>query len=421
MTLDEIDALELEVRFYSRQFPTVFVRGKGSTVWDENHRSFIDFFSGCGALNYGHNPEPLKQALIEYLSSDGIVHSMDMRTSAKAEFMYAFQEIILRPRGLNYRMMFPGPAGANAVEAAMKLARSYSGRSNIVAFTGAFHGMSLGALAATGSSFHRRAAGIQLVGIDRMPYDGFLGPEIDSSQAVSLMFTNQGSGLNPPAAFLLETIQCEGGAVSASKDWLKKIENIAHQLGSLLIIDDIQAGCGRTGNFFSFELAGIVPDIICLSKSLSGYGLPLAMVLIRPELDIWKPGEHNGTFRGHNCAFVTGRAALNYWQDAKFEASLQNNIGIIDRWAAKLANDLRPLGLSVRGRGLIRGIDCQNDHRAANIVALAYDRGILTETCGLYGQVLKLAPPLTMEATTLATTLEDLHDVILSELLPDVS
>jgi diaminobutyrate-2-oxoglutarate transaminase len=418
MTPKEIDGLESQVRYYCRQFPAVFARAKGSTVWDENGRPFIDLFSGCGALNYGHNPEPLKRALIEYLLNDGIVHSLDLRTSAKVAFMSAFQEIILLPRGLNYRMMFTGPTGASAIEAALKLARNYTGRPNIAAFTGAFHGMSLGALAATGSSFHRHAAGVALLGIDRMPYDGFFGPDLDSTRMISQMLTDQGSGLDPPAAFLLETIQCEGGVVSASNEWLRKIASIARQFGSLLIVDDIQAGCGRTGEFFSFESYGIVPDVICLSKSLSGYGLPLSLVLIRPDFDIWKPGEHNGTFRGQNCAFVTGRAALNYWQDAVFHSNLTNNIRIMDRWSTELSERLSRLGSSIRGRGLIRGINCRSDREAANIVAGAYDGGMLIETCGSYGQIVKLSPPLTMEAAALAGALEELGELVVKRLSP---
>jgi diaminobutyrate-2-oxoglutarate transaminase len=416
MTPDEIDALESQVRYYCRQFPTVFVKAKGSTIWDERGRPFVDLFSGCGALNYGHSPEPLKQALIEYLLNDGIIHSLDMRTGAKVQFMTAFQEFILRPRGLDYRMMFTGPSGANAVEAAMKLARHYTRRSHIVAFTGAFHGVSLGALAATASSFHRRAAGVDLVGIDRMPYDGFLGSDIDTSQFISSMFTNPSSGFDPPAAFLLETIQCEGGVAYASNDWLRHIAVLARQLGSLLIVDDIQAGCGRSGNFFSFESVGIVPDIVCLSKSLSGYGLPLSMVLIRPDFDIWKPGEHNGTFRGHNCAFITGRVSLDYWRDPTFTGKLNNNSGIIDRWSAGLSNKLSPFGASIRGRGLIKGIECPTEDTAKRIVARAFDEGMLIETCGLSGHVLKVCPPLLMDAEVLASALTNLAELVLGEL-----
>lgn len=257
--------------------------------------------------------------LLEYIENDGITHGLDMHTKAKGEFLHAFNDKILKPRGMEYVVQFTGPTGTNAVEAAMKLARNITGQQNIVSFTNGFHGVSLGALAATGNSHHRDAAGVSLNSTHRMPFDGYLGDNIDTTAYLDKVLSDSSSGINSPAAVIVETVQGEGGINAASLEWLRNLQTVCRKHGILLIVDDIQAGCGRTGDYFSFEEAGIQPDIITLSKSLGGYGLPFAVVLIKPELDQWKPGEHNGTFRGNNLAFVTAKAAIeNYWADDEF-------------------------------------------------------------------------------------------------------
>src|SRR5262249_9545955 len=180
MSYDIFEKRESAVRSYCRLFPATFKTAREAILWDDNGRSYIDFFAGAGALNYGHNPTPLKEAMLAYLAVDGITHSLDMRTAAKAEFLETFSDRILAPRNLDYRVMFSGPTGANAVEAAIKLARKVTGRPNVAAFTNGFHGMSLGALAATGNKFNRTGAGVPLSGVDRYPYDGYFGDELDT-------------------------------------------------------------------------------------------------------------------------------------------------------------------------------------------------------------------------------------------------
>ncbi|HEX8538493.1 MAG TPA: diaminobutyrate--2-oxoglutarate transaminase, partial [Cystobacter sp.] len=280
MSTQVFEALESKVRSYCRHFPVTFTRARNARLWDEEGKEYIDLFTGAGALNYGHNPEPMKRALLDYLAGDGIIHSLDLHTAAKREFLQAFERIILRGRGLTYRMMFTGPTGTNAVEAAIKLARKVTGRSSIAAFTNGFHGMTLGALSATGSAAKRKGAGVPLGLVDRLPFDGYFGPDTDTLRMISRLLEDPSSGFDAPAAFLVETVQGEGGVKAASTEWLRGLAELARRHGSLLIVDDIQAGCGRTGTFFSFEPAGLQPDIVCLSKSLSGYGLPLSMVLI---------------------------------------------------------------------------------------------------------------------------------------------
>src|SRR5699024_3321433 len=299
VTMDVFESLESDVRSYSRSFPTVFERSKGYKLWDTDGKEYIDFFAGAGTLNYGHNNDKMKQLLIDYIENDSITHSLDMATVARGNCLQQFHDIILKPRKLNYRVMFPGPTGTNSVESALKLARKATGRKTIMSFTNAFHGMTIGSLSITGNEEIRKGAGVPLNHTISMPYDQFMTTE-QSLKFIEDYLTKGGTGVELPAAIILETVQGEGGINAASIEWLQGIEEIADKLDILLIIDDIQAGCGRTGTFFSFEPAGIKPDIVCLSKSLSGYGLPMSITLLKEELDVFTPGEHNGTFRGNN-------------------------------------------------------------------------------------------------------------------------
>lgn len=386
---------ESEVRGYCRSFPTVFSSAKGAWMTSTSGQRYLDFFCGAGVLNYGHNPDKIKQALLAYLMRDGITHSLDMYTEAKQRFIERFNEVILQPRGLHYKFQFPGPTGTNAVEAALKLARKVTGREQVVGFTNAFHGMTLGALAVTGNGFKRAGAGVPLGHSASVPFDGYLGADTDTLDYFEALLKDGGSGMDKPAAVILETVQAEGGVNVASVEWLQRLRRITAEHGILLIADDIQVGCGRTGGFFSFEEAGIVPDIVTLSKSLSGYGLPLALVLIKPEMDLWAPGEHNGTFRGHCPAFVTATTALDYWRDTALQEAVMHKSTIVQE---RLAQMLRKQGVeaTVRGRGLIQGIDFADGALAACISQACFERGLIIETAGIDDQVLKLLPSLTI-------------------------
>jgi len=397
------EELESEVRSYCRAFPTVFTRAKGARLWDESGRQYLDFFAGAGALNYGHNPDNIKRALVDYLLEDQITHSLDMHTAAKAQLMQTLQDVILKPRGLSYKMMFTGPTGTNAVESALKLARKIKQRQNIVYFTNGFHGMTLGSLSVTGNAMKRKGAGVSLSDTSAMPFCGYHEDEVDTIRVLERFLADSSSGLDHPAAFIVETVQAEGGVNVASLSWLKKLAQVAKDHDILLIIDDIQVGCGRTGSFFSFEAAGLQPDMVCLSKSLSAYGIPLAMVLIKPELDQWQPGEHNGTFRGHNLAFVTARQALlDFWQDDTLSRSVQEKSKLAEAalkgFQAALAPDIPCL---VKGKGLILGLEFADASLPAKIAAACYERGLIIETAGPRDEVLKLLPSLTIELTEL--------------------
>jgi diaminobutyrate-2-oxoglutarate transaminase len=400
---------ESAVRSYCRTWPAVFDRAAGSWLYDENGRAYLDFFAGAGALNYGHNNPVLKGALLDYLAGDRIIHSLDMYTIAKREFLTAFDELILRPRRLDYRVQFPGPGGANAVEAALKLARKVTGRTGVITFTNAFHGMTLGALSVTGSAFHRRGAGVPLAHVTPMPFDPSVGS--GGSLWFECLLDDSGSGLDKPAAVIVETVQGEGGINVARAEWLRGLADLCGRHDILLIVDDVQMGCGRTGPFFSFETAGITPDIVCLSKSIGGYGLPLALTLIRPDLDIWGPGEHNGTFRGVNPAFVTATAALRtYWQDNELERTTLAKGQRIATALSALAQSVPGTLIRPRGRGLAHGLAFENGELAGKVSSAAFERGLLVETCGPQGAVIKLLPPLTIAGTELDQGLALLAD-----------
>ncbi|MCJ9712038.1 diaminobutyrate--2-oxoglutarate transaminase, partial [Bordetella hinzii] len=381
---------------------------RGSLLIDEEGREYIDFFSGAGTLNYGHNNPVFKEKLLEYLAADGVVHGLDMATSAKKRFLETFERVLLKPRNWKYTLQFTGPTGTNAVEAALKIARQVKGRPNIISFTHGFHGVSGGSLSATANVKFRDAAGYALANTTFMPYDGYFGPDVDTIAYLERMLEDPSSGLDKPAGVIVETVQGEGGVNVATLRWLKELEKLCRRHDMLLIVDDIQVGCGRTGSFFSFESAGIRPDIITLSKSLSGFGLPMSLVLMKPELDIWKPGAHSGTFRGNNLAFVTAAQALDsYWASDAFSNEVQRKERVVRDWLENLAHSYPNAGLAVRGRGLIQGLVATTTPELANEIARkAFERGVVIETSGAHDEVLKLLPALTIEDELLARGLD---------------
>ena len=393
---------ESEIRAYCRAAPTVFKTASNARQTDEAGKSYIDFYAGAGVLNFGHNDPKMKQALIGYIESDGVAHSLDMYTTAKREFVQKFADTVLKPRGMDYRMQFVGPTGTNAVEAALKLARRVTGRNQVVAFHHAFHGMTLGSLAATTNAHFRNAAGVSL---DNVVHQAFgcespcpgctLGCGLDSLQRMRDIYSDPSSGFPKPAAFLVETIQAEGGVRVASKEWLQGVQALARELGALFIVDDIQVGCGRTGSYFSFEDMDLDPDIITLAKGIGGFGTPLAMNLNKPEHDKqWAPGEHTGTFRGQDLSFVAGTVALRYFDDPAFMDETRRKGAVIAEALQQIAD--RYPQFAVRGKGMMQAIDLIDGDVSKRIARECFDRGLLAAVCGSRGQVIKLIPPLTI-------------------------
>ncbi len=399
------ERLESEVRGYCRTFPTVFATAKNARQIDENGASYIDFFAGAGVLNFGHNDDRIKRELISYLESDGVVHSLDMYTTAKRRFLEAFEQTILAPRDLRYKLQFTGPTGTNAVEAALKLARKITKRPGIVAFTDGFHGMTLGALACTGNGLHRAAAGVTLDHVTRVPYDGYLGPDVNTLDIIRAQLGDPSSGVVPPAAFIVETIQAEGGVNVARPEWLRGVQELAREHDSLFIIDEIQVGCGRTGSYFSFEDMGLDPDIVCLAKGIGGYGVPLAMLMIKPERDAWAPGEHTGTFRGQDLSFVAGAAALSYFEDDALTSAVTRKGQHTHARLEKMAAAHDAIG-AVRSVGMIHGVDVGTGAVANKVTKEAFSRGMIMSPCGPGGRVLKLIAPLTIDDADLDAGLD---------------
>ena len=387
---------ESGARSYCRSFTATFNTASGSELFTEDGTRYIDFLAGCSSLNYGHNDPDMKQALVDHIAGDGIAHGLDLHTDAKGGFLNAFSKYILEPRGMDHRVMFTGPTGANAVEAAMKTARKVTGRTNIIAFTNGFHGVTMGALAATGNGYHRGGAGMDKSGVTRLPFDGY-ADGVDSAALLDQMLSDPSGGIDAPAAIMFETVQGEGGLNAASAEWVRKMQEIAHKHGALLIIDDIQAGCGRTGTFFSFEGMGVQSDIVTMAKSISGFGLPMALMLVRPEHDVFGPAEHNGTFRGNTHAFVTAKVAIEkFWANGSFEQELATKSVIITTGLKDVA-DLVP-GAYLKGRGLMQGVDVGSGDLAARICARAYQMGLVIETSGPRDEVVKILAPLTTPA-----------------------
>lgn len=407
--------LESEVRGYVRSFPTVFCSAKNALLVNEAGQHYIDFLAGAGSLNYGHNHPILKKSVIEYMLDDGVVHGLDMATQAKKEFMQAFEQHILKPRQLNYKIQFTGPTGTNAVEAALKLARNNTGRNNVIAFTNGFHGVSLGSLALTGNQKFREAAGVNLSDVHHAAYAGYFGEDVDTIAMLEKLLADRSSGVDLPAAIIVECVQGEGGLNTASLNWLKRLSALCERFEILLIVDDIQAGCGRTGTFFSFERAGIKPDIVTLSKSLSGFGLPMSLVLMKPELDIWKPGQHNGTFRGNNLAFVTATSAIqHFWKDDYFAQQIAQKAELVKKHLLDMVAQYPQAGLKQRGRGLMQGLVFTNPAWADEVTSKAFELGLIIETSGSQGEVVKLLPALTIEVEQLEKGLGLLSKAIAS-------
>lgn len=400
---DIVAQLESEVRCYSRAFPAVFHRATGPFVYDTAGRRYIDFLAGAGALNYGHNNPFIRQRLLDYLAGDGVTHLLDMHTEAKRSFLDAIRHYVLAPGKLNYKIQYCGPTGTNAVEAALKLARKVTGRTGVFAFAGGYHGVTAGSLSVTADAHRREASGLPPAQVAFFPYPG--GPYLrsDSLEYLSAVLRDPMSGVGRPAAVIVEPVQAEGGVYVAPPEWLRQLWNLCRDHEALLICDEIQTGCGRTGPFFAFQRAGIEPDLVTVSKSISGFGLPFSLLLIRPELDRWAPGEHNGTFRANPLAMVTGAAALEY----RAESRLDEEVARLEAWVGSFlrtrCEDIYR-HIDVRGVGLIWGVDlsrCGGEPVAREVGRRCFARGLIIERVGRHDAVMKVLPPLTIPASVL--------------------
>lgn len=394
---ETFEKYESNIRSYCRKWPVEFVSAKGSIYKDTEGNEYIDFFDGAGASNYGHNPDYIKEKLIKYLESDGIVHALDMYTVPKENFINYFEEKILKPRKLDYKIAFPGPTGTNSIELALKLARKVKQRPYIWAFTGAFHGMTLGALALTTESAARKAAGVPLNYTVHIPAPYSMGGNFDSIAYMEQLLSDDHSGYEKPAAIIIETVQQEGGIHVFSKEFLKDLRALCDKYDILLICDEVQIGCSRSGTFFSFERADIVPDIVCMSKSIGGYGIPFAITLFKKELDVFKPGEHNGTFRGCQLSMVAGLAALEMTVEQDIPAQVKRKEKIVKEYLDKEIKPLLKGKMEIRGIGLSWGIEFNDGKLARAVLDKCFEKKLIIELAGSYDSVLKIMPSLVIE------------------------
>ena len=411
MSKEVFEKYESNVRSYCRKWPVVFTKAKGSIITAEDGKRYVDFFNGAGALDYGHNPDYIKEKLIKYLEGDGIIHALDMFASAKEEFLEYFNREILEPNGLDYKVMFPGPTGTNGIEAAIKLARKVKQRSNIFALTGAFHGMTLGALSLTTDMASRKGAGVTLNDVIHIPAPYYM-KGFDTISYLKELLHDDHSGIEKPAAIIIETTQAEGGIYVLDNKFLQDLRKLCDEEDILLIIDDIQVGLNRTGYLFSFQRANIVPDIVVLSKSIGGYGLPMALTLFKKELDIWTPGEHNGTFRGVQLSFVAAKAGLELMKEKHVTFEVQRKEKVVKDYFNKEVKSLLKENMEIRGIGLIWGIDFKDGKLARAVLDKCFEKGLIIELAGRNDSVLKIMPSLVIEDEILLKGLNIVKDSI---------
>ncbi|MGX0891170.1 diaminobutyrate-2-oxoglutarate transaminase [Pseudomonas sp. ADAK2 TE3594] len=406
--------LESQVRSYPLRFPFTIARAQGAFIEDTHGQVYLDFLSGAGALPLGHNNAEVNQAIADQVQSLMPFQTLDVMTPVKDEFIKSVMAFLPGDFSKNACIQFCGPSGSDAVEAALKIAKQFTGRDNIASFHGAYHGMTNGSLALMGNlnAKHRRSGLMPGVHFFPFPYSlrckfGLGGEAGDraSIRYIESVLHDQESGIVKPAAIIVEPIQGEGGVIPASAYWLQEIRRICDELDILLIFDEIQCGVGRSGKNFAFEHAQVLPDILVMSKAIGG-GLPLSCLVFRKHLDTWHSGEHAGTFRGNQLAMVAGTTTLEIIQR---DDLAQNATFMGKRLMEGLAalREQHPCIAEVRGKGLMVGVEIARSgktdqlgdplpdpERAALIQREALSKGLIMEKGGRYGAVLRFLPPL---------------------------
>lgn len=397
--------MQSHARGYVSSISTAFSKAAGSVLVDEAGREYLDFYSASGALNYGYNNPLLEHKLVRHL---GARDALAGNASGGCEwFSETINRLLLHPRNWHYAAQLTGRTGAHAVEAALKLARKVKGRKNTLSFTPAFHEAGGARASAVGATLGQMS-GLPLGNTLFMPYDGCFGPDIDTMDYLEGMLEGGLAGQERPAAVVVETVMGEGGVNVLTWRWLKELEALCRRHDMLLIMDDTLVGCGRTGNFFSFETAGIQPDMIALSRSLSGFGLPMSLLLIKPDLCAGKQAAYGEGCGCHELGLVTATQALEaYWSDDVFLIDVQRKERLLRDWLENIVHSYSATQLSVRGRGLIQGLVTPADSGLADRISRrAFSHGVIVETSGPRDEILKLLPALTIEDELLVRGLE---------------
>ncbi|ALG10002.1 diaminobutyrate--2-oxoglutarate transaminase family protein [Kibdelosporangium phytohabitans] len=408
---------ESNARAYPRHLPIAIAEASGSFIKDVDGNVFIDFLSGAGVLSLGHNhPEVVDAAVAQF---SVLSHGLDFPTPAKREFTDA--QLSMLPVSTRNRMKvhFCGPTGANAVDAALKLCKTATGRGDVVAFQGGFHGSTHAAMALTGLVTQKQPIANGMPGVHFFPYSSCsdcpvgLSPDSCQTNCVGLLeksLRDPNGGVPRPAAVVMEMIQGEGGVIPARHDFVHRVRELTAQLDIPLVVDEVQTGCGRTGTWFAYEQYDIEPDVVVASKALSGMGLPVALIFYDRRLDTWTPGAHTGTFRGNQAAFAAGTATIRVVQR-------DDVLGNVRRRGEQLANRLsvlhdHPGVREVRGRGLMWGVELAAGESARAIQAMALGNGLIVELGGRGDTVVRLMPPLNVTADVVDQACAILIDAI---------
>ena len=407
--MNSFEQLESNVRSYCRKWPAVFASAQGSTITDVDGVEYLDFFAGAGALSFGHNNPVLVEVAIEHLRAGRLLHSLDTFTVEKRRFLENMQRYVLEPRHLDMVVQTVGPTGATAVEAALQLAQRITGHRAVVGFEGSYHGMSYRA-ASISASMAGRATSAHLKDFVALPFvENVTDADLELLDR-TLRSTVDGQ---PIGALIIEPTQGEGGARPFDPAYLRAIRERCSELGIIVIADEVQAGVGRTGPFFSFESSGLDPDIVCVSKSISGLGLPMALNLVRRSLDTWTPGEFSGTFRGNNLAFATSATMLEtYWADPTLEKSTEQRGHTVRTALQDMSDQFGGGAFVVRGNGLLCGLDVGSTELAARIAETAFEQRLIVETCGAGDTTVKLLPALVISDDQLSDGLTRLSDAV---------
>ncbi|MFE9562765.1 diaminobutyrate--2-oxoglutarate transaminase family protein [Streptomyces sp. NPDC006487] len=415
---------ESAARTYARSLPIVPVRARGLTIEGADGRRYLDCLSGAGTLALGHNHPVVLEAIRGVLDSGAPLHVLDLATPVKDAFTTELFASLPAELAADARIQFCGPAGTDAVEAALTLVRTATGRSGMLAFTGAYHGMTAGALAVSGGATD--AGGTTDVRVTRLPYPqdrrcpfgvgGAEGAELSARWTRNLL-DDPKSGVPAPAGMILEPVQGEGGVHAAPDAWLRSMREITAERGIPLIADEVQTGVGRTGAFWGVDHAGVVPDVMVLSKAIGG-SLPLAVIVYRAELDQWAPGAHAGTFRGNQLAMAAGTATLAYVRENGL-AERARTLGAHMLAALRGLIPSHPCVADVRGRGLMIGVELADPDtgEASPDLAVAVrqaclDRGLIVELGGRHASVVRLLPPLTLTDEQASAVLDRLADAL---------
>ncbi len=425
---------ESNARSYPRKFPICIKKAKGSYIEDVEGKTYIDFLCGAGTLGLGHNDDDVNKALIELINSDAPLHTLDLTTPTKDEYVHTILSLLPGDMGKTSKIQFCTPGGTDALDAALKLCKTATGRSSVVAFMRGYHGMGHGALSCTGNLADKEKVASLMPDVHFFPYPYSyrcpfgLGGEAGIKAACQFFertLKNPESGITRPAAVVIEPIQGEGGVIPAPVEFLQTVRRVTKELDIPMIVDEIQCGIGRSGKLFAFEYADIIPDVILTSKAIGG-SLPMSLVIYNKKLDVWGPGTHAGTFRGNQLAMKAGTVLLNKVSKPEFLADVTRKSGIILKAYNDLKSKVKIIG-DVRGKGLMIGVEfidpnspkdelgtqSSSGEIAAMIQKKCFEKGLIMEKGGDNGSVMRCLCALNVDDETISKALKIFEAVVL--------